>query len=196
MEDAGANEVIEAPSASEGFRLYRERKPDVIVVDLAMQAGALNGLSFVRRLRRIDQRTPVLVLTMHRDPTIVGKALELGVTGYVLKDSPLEEIRLAFEVVRGCKPFMSEELSASMVLKRPKKEDDRLGSLSPRELQVLTLVSQGRSYKEISSELGVSYSTVAKVCTRLKKKLGVRTRPELIRIAIERFPTSGIFAPT
>jgi two-component system invasion response regulator UvrY len=88
LESAGADEIEQPASASEGFRLYRKRKPDVIVVDLAMQAGSVNGLAFLRRLRRIDQQTPVLVLTMHRDPIVVGRALEAGATGYVLKDAP------------------------------------------------------------------------------------------------------------
>jgi two-component system invasion response regulator UvrY len=160
----------------------------VIVVDLAMQAGSLNGLAFLRRLRRFDQQTPVLVLTMHRDPIVVGRTLEAGASGYVLKDAPPEEIVLAFAKVLAGTSYLSQDLSAGA---EPQEGDDGCGTLMPREKQILTLMSEGRSYKEIALELGVSYSTVAKACTRLKNKLGVRSRPELIRIAVERVPKTG-----
>ncbi|MGZ8400500.1 MAG: response regulator, partial [Methyloceanibacter sp.] len=67
LEDAGVNEIVQAQSLADGFRLYRTQKPDVIIVDLAMRTGALGGLSFIRRLRLHDQRTPILVFTMHSD---------------------------------------------------------------------------------------------------------------------------------
>ena len=67
LEDAGVEQIIQAQSLADGFRLYRKQKPDVIIVDLAMRTGALGGLSFIRRLRLHDQRTPILVFTMHSD---------------------------------------------------------------------------------------------------------------------------------
>lgn len=188
LEGAGADEVDQAQSASEGFRIYRKRKPDVIVMDLAMQAGALSGLSFLRRLRRIDPETPVLVLTMHRDPMIVGRALELGASGYVLKDAPPEEVVRAFQKVRDGQPFISHDLASDVVFTRLREKANRLERLTPRELQTLTLVAEGKPYGEIAEELEVSYKTVANICTQLKTKLGARTRPELMRIAIQYLP--------
>ena len=91
LEDMGVDAVHpHAASLAEGFRLYRQKHPDVIIVDLSMQSGALGGLSFIRRLRIHDQRTPILVLSMHADPVIVSRALELGASGYVLKDTSSE----------------------------------------------------------------------------------------------------------
>jgi two-component system invasion response regulator UvrY len=87
LEDAGVEQIVQAQSLADGFRLYRAQKPDVIIVDLAMRTGALGGLSFIRRLRLHDQKTPILVFTMHSDPVIVSRALEVGATGYVLKDT-------------------------------------------------------------------------------------------------------------
>jgi DNA-binding NarL/FixJ family response regulator len=72
------------------------QRPDVIIVDLAMRTGALGGLSFIRKLRLHDQRTPVLVFTMQSDPVIVSRALEVGATGYVLKDTSSEGVLKAF----------------------------------------------------------------------------------------------------
>jgi two-component system, NarL family, invasion response regulator UvrY len=194
LEDAGADEVDQAQSASEGFRVYRQKKPDVIVIDLAMQAGALSGLSFLRRLRRIDTETPVLVLTMHRDPMIVGRALELGASGYVLKDAPPEEVVRAFQRVRTGQQFISHDLASDVVFTRLREKVNRLERLTPRELQTLTLVAEGKPYGEIAEELNVSYKTVANICTQLKTKLGARSRPELMRIAIQYLPESAKFS--
>ena len=193
LEGAGADEVDQAQSASEGFRIYRQQKPDVIVVDLAMQAGALSGLSFLRRLRRIDTETPVLVLTMHSDPMIVGRALELGANGYVLKDAPPEEVVRAFEKILEGKNYLSHDLASDVVFSRLREKVNRLDRLTPRELQTLTLVAEGKPYGEIAEELEVSYKTVANICTQLKSKLGARTRPELMRIAIQYLPESAKF---
>ncbi len=96
LEDVGVKEVHQAQSLADGFRAYRMQKPDVIIVDLAMHSGSLGGLSFIRRLRLHDQNTPILVFTMHSDPVIVSRALEVGATGYVLKDTPPEEVQTAF----------------------------------------------------------------------------------------------------
>jgi len=193
LEGAGADEVDQAQSASEGFRIYRQQKPDVIVVDLAMQAGALSGLSFLRRLRRIDTETPVLVLTMHSDPMIVGRALELGANGYVLKDAPPEEVVRAFEKILEGKNYLSHDLASDVVFSRLREKVNRLDRLTSRELQTLTLVAEGKPYGEIAEELEVSYKTVANICTQLKSKLGARTRPELMRIAIQYLPESAKF---
>jgi len=191
LEGSGADDVDQAQSASAGFRLYRRRKPDVIVLDLAMQAGALNGLSFVRRLRRIDTETPVLVLTMHRDPVVVSRALELGASGYVLKDAPPDEFVLAFEKVRDGRPYLSKDLASDVVFSRIRNNNNKLGRLTLRELQTLALLAEGKPYGEIAEELQVSYKTVANVCTQLKAKLGARKRAELMRIALQHLPETA-----
>jgi len=188
LESAGAREIDQAQKASEGFRLYRKRKPDVIVMDLAMQAGALSGLSLLRRLRRIDKETPVLVLTMHRDPMVVGRALEAGASGYVLKDAPPEEVVLAFQTVRDGKSYLSHELASDVVFNSLKEKANKLERLTPREFQILILVTEGKPYGEIAEQLKISYKSVANICTQLKAKLGARTRPELMRIGIQYLP--------
>lgn len=191
LEGAGASHVDLAESASAGFRLYRRKKPDVIVVDLAMQAGALSGLSFLRRLRRIDTKTPVLVLTMHRDPMVVGRALELGANGYVLKDAPPEDVIKAFQKVRDGEAYLSHDLASDVVFSRLQERTNKLERLTPRELQTLTLVAAGKTYGDIAAQIGVSYKTVANICTQLKAKLGAANRPELMRIAIQYLPENN-----
>jgi len=191
LEGAWADEVDQAQSASEGFRSYRQRKPDVIVVDLAMRKGSLGGLSFIRRLRLHDQQTPILVFTMHSDPVIVSRALEVGATGYVLKDTPPEEVQKAFQRVRDNRPYLSHDLASEVAFMEARGTTNPLRRMTVRELQTLALVAEGKPYGVIAEHLHVSYKTVANTCTQLKAKLGVRTLPELMRIAIQHLPAAN-----
>jgi DNA-binding NarL/FixJ family response regulator len=121
LEDAGIGLIVEARTLAEGFRLYRDHEPDLIIVDLTMGTGGFGGLAFIRQLRSQDKQTPILVFTMHSDPMIVSRTLELGATGYVLKDGPFEELAKALIEVRKGKPYVSQELTLGMPL-APKRE--------------------------------------------------------------------------
>ncbi|MGV1013509.1 MAG: response regulator [Methyloceanibacter sp.] len=189
LENAGVTEIVQAESVTEGFQQYRKRKPDLIIVDLAMRTGVLNGLSFVRRLRLHDQNMPVLVFTMHSDPVIVSRALELGANGYILKDSTAEEFLTAFKTVRDGKFYLSHDLAADVAFNQAREKANPIRNLSLRELQALALLAEGKPYGVIAQHLGVSYKTVANVCTQLKAKFGVHTLPELMRVAIQHLPS-------
>jgi DNA-binding NarL/FixJ family response regulator len=189
LKAGGASQILQAQSATEGFRLYRTHKPDVVVLDLSMRTGTLNGLSFIRRLRLHDQETPILVFTMHSDPVIVSRALELGATGYVLKDTSPEEFLKAYNQVRDGRPYLSHDVAADVAFKQAREKTSPLRRLTLRELQTLALVAEGKPYGIIADHLNVSYKTVANTCTQLKSKLGAQTLPELMRIAIEHLPS-------
>lgn len=189
LETAGATEIVQAQGVAEGFQRYRKHKPDLIIVDLAMRTGVLNGLSFIRRLRMHDQQTPLLVFTMHSDPVIVSRALELGANGYILKDSTAEEFLTAFKTVRDGKLYLSHDLAADVAFNQAREKANPIRNLSLRELQTLALVAEGKPYGVIAEHLGVSYKTVANVCTQLKAKFGVHTLPELMRMAIQHLPS-------
>lgn len=196
LEDAGVPEVIEATSEVEGYRLFRQHRPDVVIVDLALQGGGLGGLGLgglelLRRLRVEDSHTPILVLSMHGDPVIVSRAMEAGATGYLLKDSPPENLLEAFETVRRGAPYLSHQLALQVALLGTHGRAKRVADLTPRELQTLALVAEGKSYDQIARDFGVSYKTVANTCSQLKVKLGAKTLPELIRMAIEYLSSSG-----
>jgi two-component system invasion response regulator UvrY len=191
LEDIGVEQIIQAQSLTDGFRLYRARKPDVIIVDLAMHTGSLGGLSFIRRLRVYDQQTPILVFTMHSDPVIVSRALKVGATGYVLKDAPPEEVQTAFRKVRENRPYLSHDLASEVAFMEACGTTNPLLRMSVRELETLALLAEGKPYGVIAEHLHVSYKTVANTCTQLKAKLGVRTLPELMRIAIQHLPAAN-----
>jgi DNA-binding NarL/FixJ family response regulator len=183
--DAGVNEIVQAQSLADGFKFYRTQKPDVIIVDLATRSGTLSGLSFIRRLRLYDKHTPMLVFTMHSDTVIVSNALELGATGYLLKDAPPEEFLKAFQRVRDGKTYLSHELASDLAFNRAREKTNPLRNLSLRELETLSLLAEGKTYGVIAEHLNLSYKTVANTTTKLKTKLGVRTLPELMRLAID-----------
>jgi DNA-binding NarL/FixJ family response regulator len=187
---AGVKKIVQTQSLAEGFRLYRSKKPDMIIVDLAMRTGALGGLSFIRRLRLHDTRTPILVFSMHNDPFIVSRALKIGANGYILKDTPSEEIVTAFTKVRDGTPYLSHELASEVAFMESRgRTSNPLRAITVRELQILSLLAEGKPYAKIAEDLHVSYKTIANTCSQLKTKLGVRSLPELMRIAIEYLPS-------
>jgi two-component system, NarL family, invasion response regulator UvrY len=185
LEDAGIETVLEARDAVSGYKLYRRHGPDVVIVDLAMQGNGLGGLSLVRRVRANDPRARILVLSMHSDPIIVARALEAGATGYVLKDTSSEHLLEAFQKVRAGTPYLSNDLAMQVALVHASARQNRLADLTPRELQTLSLLAEGKAYGRIAEELHVSYKTVVNVCSQLKQKLESRNLPELIRTAVQ-----------
>jgi two-component system, NarL family, invasion response regulator UvrY len=182
LEDAGVKTVLEARDAASGYRLYRRHRPDVVIVDLAMQGGGLRGLDVIRRMRSHDQRSRILVFSMHSDPIIAARALEAGATGYVLKDS--DDLMKAFDQVRTGTPYLSNDLAMQVALVRTGVRPNPLADLTPRELQILSLLAEGKPYGRIADELNVSYKTVVNACSQLKQKLNAKNLPELIRVAV------------
>ena len=186
LEDAGVGTVLDARELTAGYRLYRRHRPDVVIVDLAMQGSGLGGIDLIRRIRAHDQRARVLVFSMHSDPIIVARALEAGATGYVLKDTSAEELKKAFEQVRAGVPYLSNDIAMQVALVRTGVRQNPLADLTPRELQTLSLLAEGKPYGRIADELNVSYKTVVNTCSQLKQKLNVKNLPELIRVAVQR----------
>lgn len=185
LADAGVETVLDAPDLKSGYRLYCRHQPDVVIVDLAMQGSGLGGLDLIRRIKLHDARARILVFSMHSDPVIVARALEAGATGYVLKDTSSDELMKAFEKVRAGTPYLSNDLALQVALVRTGVRRDPLADLTPRELQTLSLLAQGKPYGKIAEELGVSYKTVVNACSQLKQKLKAKSLPDLIRVAVQ-----------
>jgi len=184
LEDAGVTEVLEARDAASGYRLYRRHHPEMVIVDLAMQDSGLGGLQLIRRINVHDPRMRILVFSMHSDPIIVARALQAGATGYVVKDTSSENFMVAFEKVRAGTPYLSNELAMELALANTPARQNPLADLTPRELQTLSLLAEGKPYSRIAEELNVSYKTVVNLSSQLKQKLDARNLPELIRTAV------------
>jgi len=185
LEDAGVAAVFEARDAVSGYRLYRRHRPDVVIIDLAMQGSGLGGLPLIRRISSHDRRVRILVFSMHSDPIIVARALEAGATGYVLKDTSSADLLEAFEKVRAGQPYLSNDLAMQVALVHTPARQNPLAELTPRELQTLALLAEGKPYGRIAEEINVSYKTVVNVSSQLKQKLDARNLPELIRTAVQ-----------
>jgi two-component system invasion response regulator UvrY len=184
LTDAGFRDVIEARDAVSGYRLYRRHKPDIMIVDLSLYGDSLAGLQLIQRIKGHDPRTRILVFSMHNDPVIAARALKAGAAGYVLKDAASGELVEAIEAVRSGKPYLNSELAMQVALSETGLRHDPLGDLTPRELQTLRLLAEGKAYSGIADRLGVSYKTVVNTCSILKQKLDARTLSELIQLAV------------
>jgi two-component system, NarL family, invasion response regulator UvrY len=184
LQDAGVAEVIEARDVISGYRLYRRTRPGVAIIDVGLQGKGLGGLELIRRITTHNPHARILVFSMHSDPVIVARALQAGAIGYVVKDTSAENFIEAFERVRIGSPYLSNELAMQVALANTVARQNPLAELTPRELQALSLLAEGKPYSRIAAELNVSYKTVANLSAQLKQKLDARNLPELIRAAV------------
>ncbi|WP_114395816.1 response regulator transcription factor [Oleisolibacter albus] len=187
VESHGVGQVFTTSCLLEAFRIYRRTFPDILVLDLSIGRRRLAGVGFLRRFRSVDKHTPILIFSMHDDPVIVRKALAAGATGYIHKDAPPAEIDRAFTTVKAGQPFIGPDLAMEVALLSRLHERPDLRDLTRREADVLGLLAEGRSYSAIADELGVSYKTIANICSILKSKLEAETLPDLIYKAVQRF---------
>ncbi len=186
LEDAGMGPVLTASALVAGYRLYRRHEPDVVVIDLAVHGKGLGGIDLIRRIRAHKRRARILVLSMHNDAMIVARCLEAGATGYVLKDTSSEQLVKAVQQVASGTPYLDGELALKVALiGSGRARANPLADLTPRELQVLALLADGRPYDRIASELNVSYKTVVNVSSQLKQKLQAGNLPELVSTAVK-----------
>jgi DNA-binding NarL/FixJ family response regulator len=185
LQDVGVDEIIEARDTADGHRLFREHSPDVVIVDLGLQDNGLGGLELIRRIRADDLNVRILVFSMHSDPVIVARALQAGATGYVVKDTSPEAITEAFQKVRTGRRYLSDELAMQVAFANTPGQQSPLAELTPRELQTLSLLAEGKPYTRIAEELNVSYKTVVNLSSQLKQKLDAENLPELIRTAVQ-----------
>jgi DNA-binding NarL/FixJ family response regulator len=161
-------------------------KPDVIVVDVSMPL--LNGIEATRKIKKTNPRVKVIILTMHDSPEFASQAMEAGVSGYVLKHSASEELVQAIrEVLRGnhyITPLIAKGLMQVFINGRDSTgEPAKL--LSGREREVLQLVAEGKTMKEVGSVMNISAKTVEFHKYNIMKKLGVSSSAELVRYAVK-----------
>ena len=159
-------------------------RPDVVVTDISMPL--LNGLDAIREIRRRHQNTKVLVLTMHGDTHMAVEAFRAGALGYVLKVSPAEElIRAICEVAAG-RGYVTSLLAKDLItiLLEARREDTSKPPLSPRQREVLQLIAEGRTMKEVASILHISPRTAESHKYEIMQVLGVKTTAALIQQGI------------
>jgi len=164
----------------------RRLQPDVVVADVTMPR--LNGIAALLRLRQEGFLVPVVFLTMHRDVSFARRALEAGASGFVLKHSAPFELIQAIRAALEGKTYLTPQLAAEVLeamTEGPQGTKDPVAALTPRQLEVLQLLAEGRSAKEIATSLSISSRTVEFHKYQMMETLGLRTAAELIHFAIK-----------
>jgi DNA-binding NarL/FixJ family response regulator len=164
----------------------RSLRPDVVVADIAMPQ--LNGIEALVQLRQGGDNVPVVFLTMHREVAYARRALDAGASGFVLKHSAPAELVTAIRAALDGKTYLTPQLAGEVLesLKDgPERAVDPVASLTPRQRQVLQLLAEGRSAKEIATRLEISARTVEFHKYQVMETLGLHTNAELTHFAIK-----------
>jgi two-component system, NarL family, response regulator NreC len=184
LEREGLEVVAEAANGHEAVRLAGELLPDVAVLDFAMPL--LNGLDAAKEIRRRSPRTRTILLTVHSEDHYVLEAVRAGVHGYVVKTQAAADLVQAIREIRGNAIYLSPTISRAVVEAYLDKATPPGDVLSSRERQVLQLVAEGKTTKEIAGVLGVSVKTADSHRTRIMRKLDIHDTAGLVRFAIRR----------
>jgi two-component system, NarL family, nitrate/nitrite response regulator NarL len=178
--------VADCASVEDALLVLRQQPVDLILLDFDL--GQRNGMDFMRRAREEDVTAKVLVVTAGIEPAEAGELIRSGISGIFLKrDSPASLAQSIRDVMAGKVSFEEEVFQQAMADNASASAGPRAEAFTPRERQVLSGVFEGLANKEIASRLGVSESSVKATLQQLFAKTGVRTRSQLVRIALERY---------
>ena len=181
--------VAESSDGREAVQQAETVKPDVVVMDIAMPN--LGGIEAAERITALLPETRIVILSMHSDESYVLRSLKAGVKGYLLKDSAEGDLVEAIKAVHSGKAFFSPEISRMLVEDymretRNRRVEDSYELLTPREREVLQMVAEGKSNKEIATALHLSLYTVETHRRNLQEKLNLHSFPELVLYAVRK----------
>lgn len=174
--------VGEAGNGREAVELAGRLQPDIVVMDVAMPE--LNGIEATRRLVEATPRTRVLALSMHKDSVYVREILRAGAHGYLLKDSLAGDLLAAVRAVAGGAGYLSPAVSNAVLDDYRRHVTDPIDLLTSREREVLQMIAEGKTNKEIASILNLSVYTVDAHRGRIMEKLNLHSVNELVRFAV------------
>ena len=178
--------VGEASTGREAVDVANKTKPDVAVLDLTMPE--LNGLEATRQIKKALPKTEVLIFTMHENEKLIRDVLSAGALGYVLKSDAARHLVNAIEVVAQHKPFFSAKVSEAVLDgylnagKDPGQKADE--PLTPREREIVQLLAEGKSNKEVADALGISVKTIETHRATIMRKLELESFAEMVRYAV------------
>lgn len=180
--------VGEAADGQQALQLVAERCPDIVLMDIAM--SGLNGLAATERIAQEWPAVRVVILSMHANEEYVLQALRAGARGYLLKDAGISELELAVRAVAAGETYLSPPISRQVIAGYVGRAVGPLGAgaegpqLTPRQREVLRLLAEGRTTKEIGRALGISEKTVETHRSQLMQRLGIFDLPGLVRYAL------------
>lgn len=176
--------VGEAGNGREAVSMSEQLHPDIVVMDVAMPE--LNGIEATRRITESSPHTRVLALSMHKDSVYVREILRAGARGYLLKDSIDVDLLAAVRSVAKGEGYLSPAVSDAVLSDYRKHVTDPLDLLSSREREVLQLIAEGKTNKEIATLLNLSVYTVDAHRGRIMEKLNLHSTSELVRFAVRK----------
>jgi two-component system, NarL family, response regulator NreC len=187
--EPGITIVAEAADGLEALRLCAEQQPDLLILDIAMPK--LNGIDVAARAQKFERPPRSIILSMHSDESYIIRALAAGARAYLLKDATDEDLLPAVRSVAAGKPYFSPAVTAVLIedyVRRlqAKGLTDTYHLLTDREKEVLQLLAEGRSNKEVAAELDLSLSTVETHRSNLMQKLNLHNTAELVLYAVRK----------
>lgn len=175
--------IGEAADGEEAIEKVKELAPDVVLMDLSMPHG-MGGLEATTELKKTAPSVSVLILTMHDDEEYLFQAIHAGASGYLLKSAPHEDLVSAITSVSAGEAYLSPEATKKLMNQYNEgKSSSSFEVLSEREREVLEFIAKGYSNKEIGEQLVISVKTVESHKSNLMEKLGLKTKPDLVKYA-------------
>ena len=189
LEETGHSVVAEAADGLEAVRLCEEHRPDLLIIDIGMPK--LSGIEVAARAQKLDRPPAVIILSMHADEAYIIRALAAGARAYLLKDATDEDLVPAIQAVASGKPFFSPAVTAVLVedyMRTLQKRGltDSYHLLTDREKEVLHLLAEGRSNKEVATLLDLGLSTVETHRANLMQKLNLHNTAEIVLYAVRK----------
>lgn len=174
--------IAEAISGEEGYRLYKERLPNLVIMDLSLPG--MGGLATISRIRKYDPEAKILVFTMHQNPALALKSTQAGARAYITKSSqPDVLIRAIYDVYKGL-TALSPDIAQSLAFEKMGGEGAALAELTTREFEILRMFAEAKSTNDIAKILNLSPKTVSNCHYLIKRKLEVNNDIELTHLAL------------
>ncbi len=187
LEERGLEIVGEAENGHEGLRIAQEKKPDIVIMDISLPS--MSGIEATRRIRKEMPDTKVIILTIHKEENYLFKSLDAGANGYLVKDTAADDLIDAIETVNAGKIYLSPNLPPGLLDDYRKmlssgKKVDEFSRLTNREREILQLLSEGNTSKQIAKMLFISVKTVENHRANIMNKLDIHDTAGLVRYAI------------
>lgn len=179
LKQAGFEEILEAVDDQSAYRTVDRTPPDLIILDVGLPG--VGGLNMIRPLRSRLPDTPILVFSMSTSPAFAVRALEAGAQGYLSKNSAPDNFLIAIKNLLEGRQYLEKYVATEVAVLTTSGPEQ----LTPREMQVLSLLVKGKRYQEIADDIHVSYKTVANTTAEIRRKLSASSLPDLIRTAVD-----------
>jgi DNA-binding NarL/FixJ family response regulator len=171
--------ILEAQDGAAALAHQKKERPQVTILDLNLPG--LGGLELLRQMLVEDPAARILVFSMHSEPVYAARALEIGAKGYLSKHASPAELRTALARVASGLTYVESEIAQALAMQASEPRQ----MLNERDLEILRMLGEGRSFAQIAAALGLGYKTVANSATAIKSKLGVARTADLIRLSVE-----------